>query len=1262
MRPNEKLMIYEKGGLCLIACLSLFWAVTLPARGANPVLTVAAVGSQGFDVRADGVLVAPIRLAANGAIVADQTSATSTSVRLSALRAKDSAAVTFAPDDFVSITIPPAGSAVWEPVVQFKLTIRGFDTNKWLALFSGGPAPFHFLVCPLPTAKVWHQRGWLNATPVDDPFPLLQDVHVGSPEISCLWNTNWSYICPVGGHSIPMIGLWDPEAGLYVGYDFQGARVADGSERYIATAYCWRQDGTTNFVTLAYPHGGLRFGQKVYPRGGEVLASWFHLEIDNNLPGTEDPNERFQARLFERYTNALPAVPAMNDMAWIPGSARRQTFPNPPGLTLYGTDNGSVFRPPSAVVLRGWTGHREMPIDTAVDNGNLTGVVGARAQADYLLTNFARVFTAGGDTCLYWTKPLAGAWYPEWGGTNVTSLHNSEGWYTARVLVELYRYDRQRGVQNPVYLQAIDRLFNWAKHFVWSRNEFDDVPSSPFAIGSTLCSAFLLDYYFTFKDDAVRAASAALALRLAGNVTWRYLQCWAMDSDRSDAAVDSAFIAEPNSGRDWAALGCANEVNWNIDALTQVYVHTGDPRMSYYLRGMLQRWPALYRPIYQPSIAQYGSDSLTEGYGIFDGAGPGRGGRYDYGFTEPLPFNEPIGASVLRIIAGARACIAFNKGGTGKDVADYRTDGNGNCSFRVVANTSPFFDATFSYPFVDISRLTVTRRRGTQFVTLGPSLLQHPSQSPSSLYFVQLMTGDVITIGNISTNSPVIVTPTPLVYDESAVQSVTNGLFVSLGLPGTSLLAQDWSDPNSFAGLVPGLRWVCGVPYQQRLKGATNLVPAAASGAYAVVVAYSPPTDQTLTAAPRVVLDDGTPLPLHGQPAPAWRAWPMLFNRRVLVDYALLPAGRSVQQVDPKGALVMDLTVFMGNQTTWQAFESTLTNAGAAFAIEEQQRQMLLALRASYAQLPSDKMALLPLSTSGAAANFAALTGLSLKWRSLTETQMVDAAYFTASRFPLAFYLGSENYVKTVITPGDGKTAISRYLAGGGTLVVLATGPFPFYYGYGPNDQPGAADPLLPALGLPIYNAFEQAPPSLSMVVSTNQSILHSVASIFPFPPGDPRLRPVKRSQVSPLNRYVPWLTVTNMAGTGYGDAGCWIVFGTGSASGGKILYLWSSLLSGPQGPALMADAVSWVIDATLRTPAPRFNYINRLPPNSLALNFSALPNLAYALQYTNTLTGSTGPWPLLQEFGSSPVDRSLSYTSSISAVQTRFFRIWARP
>ena len=1205
---------------------------------ATPVITLQPAANLGFDVYADGVLVAPIRLAANGAIVADVVTTNSLGIRLTSLRARDSQAVVFAPDDFVSITLPAANPTnppvVWEPTVQFKLTIQSFNTNKWLALFPSGPAPFHFLICSMPSAKVWHQIGWLNATPVADPFPLLQDVHDGSPELSCLWNRNWSYLCPLGGHPIPMIGLWDPAASLYVGYDFQGARATDGSERFLATAYCWQQGTSSNFVTLAYPYGGLRFGQQVYPQGGEVLASWFNLEIDNQLPDTEDPNERFQERLFARYTNSLPAVPVMNDLAWIPGYAHLTSFPSAPGLSLYGSNDVVVFRPTNSVVLRGWAGHREMPVVAAVDTGNAGAIASARAQLGVLLTNYAQVFTVGGDTCLYWTKPLAGSWYPDWGGTNVTSLHNSEGWFAARVLVELYRYDLQHGTNNAAYLQAIDGLFNWARHFVWSRNEFDDVPSSPFAIGSTLCSAFLMDYYFTFKDDPQRSSNAALALHLAGNVTWRYLQVWAMDSDRSDAAIDGAFLAEPNSGRDWAALACANEVNWNIDALTQVYVHTGDARMRYYLRGMLQRWPALYRPIYETSIAQYGSDALTEGYGLFDGSGPGRGNRYDYGFTEPLPLDEPIGNSRLRIVAGARAFICFNTGTLYHDIADYRTDGNGNCSFRVVSGTSAFFDTTFSYPFVDISGLPVTRRRGTQFITLDSSLLQRPPQSPSSLYFVGLMNGDLITIGTGATNTSIILPDTLLTYDDSKAQPITNGLFITQPVAGDYLLPQDWNNSDSFAGLVAGLRWSCGVPYLQGLNAATNPVPVVASNAYAALVAYSPPSDQALTTAPNLLLDDGTSLPLSGQPALGWQAWPMLFNRRVLLDYALLPAGRSVRQVAPAGTFVMSYTAFTGTQSNWQPIQGALSNSAAAFLAEEQQRQMLLTARTNFTQLPAGKMALLPLSTAGAAANFAAFTGLDAKWQALTEAQLVDGATFTAAKFPLAFYLGSENYLKTVRTTGDAKAAVISYLAGGGTLVVLATGPFPFYYGYGPNDQPGPADPLLPALGLPLYNAFETAPPNLSMVITTNQSILHSVPAVFPFPPGDPRLRSVNRSQVSSAHRYIPWMTVTNFAGTGYGDAACFIQFGSGAAKGGKVLYLWSSLLSGPQGQALMADALNWIINATFRPPGVRINSITPLRSNYMALGFDAVPNLDYALQLRAALnTGVT--WFPLQEFGS---------------------------
>lgn len=968
--------------------------------GAAPVLTIRPSGNQGFDVLADGALVAPVRLAAHGALWADRVDATESSIHLSSLRAQDPLAVEFAPDDFVSITLPsvetttnsarrtgmpalpdagknPAGliqSLAAEPVIRFKLSVVRFNTNRWQAMFADGKAPFHFLVCSLPAAQVWHQRGWLNATPNADPFPLLQDVHVGAPEISCLWNRNWSYVCPLGAHPIPMIGVWDPSQRLYVGYDFQGARATDQSERYIATAYCWQQGDSKSFIALAYPHGGLRYGELVYPQTGETAASWFHLIIDTGLASTDDPNERFQARLFERYPGSLPCVPPMNDLGWVPGVARLDDFTGPPGLGLWGPGGESTFYPTGTQLIQSWPGHREMPIDTAARAGDTNAIARARDRLESLLRSYAKTFSVEGETCLFWEKPLAGAWRPDWGGAPVTTLHNADAWYPARVLVELYRYDRARNQVKPEYLTAIDGLFNWAKRFVWTRNEFADVPSSPFAIGGTLSAAFLLDYYFTFKNDPQRHTNAQLALHLARNVTWRYLPVWAMDSDRFDGAIDSAFLVEPNSGRDWAGLGCANEVNWNIDTLTQVYVHTGDPRMRYYLRGILQRWPLLYRPNYEDSLAGYGDDALTEGLGLFDGSGSGRGNRYNYGFTQPLPFNEPIGQSKLRVVAGAGACIAFAKNGADADVTDYRTDGNGACSFRLVSSLTSPLDISFSYPYVDISRLAVKRARNQQTQSLGSSDVIRPAQST-----------------------------------------------------------------------------------------------------------------------------------------------------------------------------------------------------------------------------------------------------------------------------------------------GDGKEAITRYLAGGGTLVLLSAGPFPFFYGDGPSDQAGPSDPLLPALGLPIQIAFEQPPSTLTVQLYSSQNILRSVPQSFPFPPGDSRLRSINRPQLNPAHRYVPILRVVNAQSRTYGDAAGYIEFRSGPAKNGKVLYVWSTLLSGPQGQAILSDVIRWILDATL--PAIQINSIQMPNPNRAILSFSAMPFLVYGVEYRDMLDpmNPSGWMPLLQ-IPSASSQQLILLTNPVPGLGSRFYRLAVHP
>ena len=482
---------------------------------------------------------------------------------------------------------------------------------------------------------------------------------------------------PARRHPIPMIGVWNPSEKLYVGYDFQGARATDQSERYVATAYCWRQDAARSFITLAYPYGGDRYGELVFPKPGDRLASWCRLIVDPDLPATEDPNERFQARLFARYKEFLPRVPARSDLSWLPGASRLSDFAAGPSLGLFGPGGETTFYPAATILVQGWSGYREMPIDAALRHGDTSAVEQARRQIEMLLAKYARRVTVDGDDCLFWEKPLEGAWRPEWGGRGVTTLHNTDGWYPARVLVELYRYDRSRKQPRAEYLKAIDGIYQWTRHFVWTRNEFADVPSSPFAIGCTLSTAFLLDYYFTFRDDPQRRERAEEAVRLADRILWRYLPIWAMDSDRFDSALDSSFLIEPNSGRDWAGLACANEVHWVVDTIPSVYVHTGDERLRWYLRGILDRWPQLYRPECEDLPAACGPASMTEGLGLFDGCGPGRGKRYDFGSADALANLEPVGRSKLRVVAGTRATIACCKEGADGDVADYRTDGRG---------------------------------------------------------------------------------------------------------------------------------------------------------------------------------------------------------------------------------------------------------------------------------------------------------------------------------------------------------------------------------------------------------------------------------------------------------------------------------------------------------------------------------------------------------------------------------------------------------
>jgi len=101
---------------------------------------------------------------------------------------------------------------------------------------------------------------------------------------------------------------------------------------------------------------------------------------------------------------------------------------------------------------------------------------------------------------------------------------------------------------------------------------------------------------------------------------------------------------------------------------------------------------------------------------------------------------------------------------------------------------------------------------------------------------------------------------------------------------------------------------------------------------------------------------------------------------------------------------------------------------------------------------------------------------------------------------------------------------------------MLASGPFPFYYGYGPADAAGPADPLLATFGIPIR--VREPARHHHHAADTNQTILQSIPASSPFPSGDQRLRAITVSGINPANRYQSFITAQGSDGINYGDAG----------------------------------------------------------------------------------------------------------------------------
>ena len=613
--------------LILILAFALLAGMTFGAE----VTSVKPIGEAGrylgFACQVDGQQI-ELRFSTASRLIATELARQGDSLRFTGLQFAPSSGVGLGEGSFISVKLEEGA-----PWVDFRLELEAFDSKAWSE--SVGEAPFHFLVYSMPSARLWHQRGWMHPTPKEDPFTLFWDTHVNDPEVASSWDHNWGFVTPIGGMPHPVIGLWDSDSQLYVGYDFMKARVFDHTERYVACGYCWEFGEEGQFITLAYPYQGARYGILTWPETPAVVQSQFALRVFTDMDELADPNATLVNLWMRLYPEAFEPVPTTPDMDWLSEGRRFSDFPAvPPPFFRAGAEK--PFGNDETQQIAGWTWHRSERVLGAKLRGDTNQLEAGRAELAWALDHAITGALPDGEETLFWNKPVLGAWTPEWGGEEVRTLHNANGWAAGLALLEYFRYDNA-----TEYLPAIDGVFNWTKQLIWTRNGFADVPSSPFAIGSTLPAAFCLQYYQTFRDDPERVEKAQLALSIARNVTYRYLQLWLQDSDPYDW-LDPRYLGEPNGGRDWAAAACANELMWNIDELTQVYVYTGDGMLALLLAGMLQRWPALYMDKRFPTVADYGS-SMTERYGLFPGSPQPLGTRAPYGWGEVLPANTPVG-------------------------------------------------------------------------------------------------------------------------------------------------------------------------------------------------------------------------------------------------------------------------------------------------------------------------------------------------------------------------------------------------------------------------------------------------------------------------------------------------------------------------------------------------------------------------------------------------------------------------------------------
>ncbi|MBI3920562.1 MAG: hypothetical protein HY318_04005, partial [Armatimonadetes bacterium] len=618
------------------------------------------------------------------------------------------------------------------------------------------------------------------------------------------------------------------------------------------------------------------------------------------------------------------------------------------------------------------------------------------------------------------------------------------------------------------------------------------------------------------------------------------------------------------------------------------------------LRGMLERWPVLFRDEWAASVAKYGG-AFAERYGLYDGAQQAKGTRSSYGGLwgnfEQLAW--PVGMAKARVLCGEKAAMAFCKEGNHTTVRDYRAAAGGNCSFRIVSWLSDEFDLMVTFPFADLRGKTVVRKRNDDASIVVPVSFD---ERPDTLLLRQVANGDVVTIGEVPAEASVLACSVS-VPRAVGPRQVEGFHAVDFSRNANHELPEVWDDNASFAGLPKGERSIFRVPFWFNLRGPITArdahVPVDVKATHLFCLVTGLKAGSRLT----VRFANGSSEAPVGKAVPVVSGWPQCFDWHADL-VALDTGGREILSVWPQGCDLLAVT------TTMKATKELTP----VFAAVETRRKLLVAQQASLEELKrlaqpmsafSGHLAILPVPPPSTASSSSFVKMLRQAraidyFRILSPEEMVSSTVLDPAQYFLAVDVGGENYYQNVNGKEDGDRAIQGYLRGGGTLLVLSPGPFPFYY-----NEKGTPVVSAPKFGLPIagsglenrqdklegvkVSGWEKPPvgAKLTFEVNTTPKILPDLPAKFPFPTeGDPRWRPIV-NVVSEQDVYTPLLTLKDGKGQSYGDGGAIIEFKSGDLKGGRVVYVWGPLLSNEKyGSAILRGLLNHVLKTTFPPPA----------------------------------------------------------------------------